>query len=129
MALIHFNANNVQPTSSFDPIPAGKYLAIITDSEMRTTKAGTGEYLELTFQILEDEHKGRLVWSRLNLQNPNPLAVEIAQGELSAICRAVDDPNDRAIPHESQRHRSRALCLCASQKRGRDADPDADREQ
>ena len=64
-----FNANEVDPAVGFDPIPAGKYLAIITESEMKPTKAGTGQYLQLTFQVLEGQYKGRLVWARLNLDN------------------------------------------------------------
>lgn len=84
-----FNANDVDPATDFEPIPADKYLAVITDSEMKPTKSGNGHYLELTFQVIEGPYKNRLLWSRLNLDNPNELAVQIAQGELSAICRAV----------------------------------------
>lgn len=84
-----FDANRVDPASGFDPIPAGKYLAAITESEMKPTKAGTGQYLQLTFQVLDGPHKGRLLWARLNLDNPNATAVQIAQAELSAVCRAV----------------------------------------
>ncbi len=84
-----FNANEVEPAVGFDPVPAGKYLAVITDSKMKPTKSGVGNFLELTFQILEGEHKGRLVWARLNLDNPNAMTVKIARAELSAICRAV----------------------------------------
>ena len=84
-----FDANNVDPASDFEPIPAGKYLVTITNTEMKQTKSGTGHYLELTFQVLDGQYKGRLLWSRLNLDNPNAQAVQIAQGELSAICRAV----------------------------------------
>jgi len=84
-----FNANEVDPAVGFDPIPAGKYVAAITESEMKPTKAGTGQYLQLTFQVLEGEYKGRLLWARLNLDNPSDMAVKIARAELSAICRAV----------------------------------------
>ncbi len=87
--LAGFDASQVEPTSTFDPIPAGKYLAMITASEMKANKAGTGSYLELVFTILEGEHKGRQLWHRLNLENPNELAVKIARAELSAICRAT----------------------------------------
>jgi len=46
-------------------------------------------------------YKGRKLWARLNLDNPNPTAVEIARGELSAICRAVGvmQPGDSAKLH------------------------------
>lgn len=84
-----FNANEVEPAVGFDPIPAGKYLAVITESEMKPTKSGVGQYLQFTFQIIDGEHKGRLLWARLNLDNPNATTVKIARAELSAICRAV----------------------------------------
>ena len=84
-----FDANNVDPASDYEPLPAGKYLVTITNSEMKPTRNGNGHYLELTFQVLDGQYKGRLLWSRLNLDNPNAQAVQIAQGELSAICRAV----------------------------------------
>ena len=96
-----FDANQVDPATSFDPIPAGKYLAAITGSEMKPTKNGSGSYLELTFTILEGEHKGRTQWARLNLNNPNDTAVKIARAELSAICRAVGvmQPRDSVELH------------------------------
>lgn len=96
-----FDANQVEPSSNFEPIPAGKYPAAITDSEMKATKAGTGNYLALTFQILDGPYKGRLLWARLNLNNPNAQAVQIARAELSAICRAVGvlAPNDSVELH------------------------------
>jgi len=97
-----FNANEVEPTTDFDPIPAGKYEAVITESEVKPNKAGTGSYLQITFQILEGEYKGRFLWARLNLDNPNATAVKIARGELSAICRAVGvmHPKDSVELHD-----------------------------
>jgi hypothetical protein len=68
-----FDANQVEPTGDFDPIPAGKYLAVITDSEMKPNKAGTGSLLD----------------------NPNATAVQIARADLSAICRAVGVPSPK----------------------------------
>jgi len=84
-----FNAHEVEPTTEFEPLPAGKYLAAITESEMKPTKSGGGSYLKLTFQILDGPHKGRKLWSHLNLNHSNPTTVQIARGELSAVCRAV----------------------------------------
>jgi len=84
-----FNANEVDPNVAFEPVPAGKYVAAIVASEMKPTKSGVGNYLELSFQVIEGQYKGRVLWARLNLDNPNPTTVKIARGELSAICRAV----------------------------------------
>jgi hypothetical protein len=96
-----FDANTVEPSGDFEPIPAGKYLAVITESEMKPTKAGTGHYLQLTFQVIEGPYQNRLLWARLNIDNPNAQARKIAQGELSAICRAVGvlAPNDSVELH------------------------------
>lgn len=96
-----FDANTVEPAGDFEPLPAGKYVAVITESEMKPTKAGTGNYLQLTLQILEGPYQNRLLWARLNLDNPNETARKIAQGELSAICRAVGvlAPNDSVELH------------------------------
>ena len=97
-----FDAKEVDPASDFDPVPAGKYVAAIIASEMKPTKAGTGQFLELTFQVLEGDYKNRLLWTRLNLDNPNATAVQIARAELSAICRAIGvmAPNDSVELHD-----------------------------
>lgn len=90
MAAIDFNARDVDPAKGFDPIPAGTYVAVITESEEKATKAGTGSYLQLTFEVTEGQYQGRKLWARLNLNNPNDQAVAIARAELSAICHAVN---------------------------------------
>lgn len=83
-----FDATTVDPSGVFDPVPAGDYPAVMVDSEWRHTRTG-GRYLNLTWRLDGGEHDGRLVWQMLNLDNPNPKAVEIAQKELSAISHAT----------------------------------------
>lgn len=87
-----FNTEEV-PESIFEPIPAGDYKALITESEMKTTKSRTGEYLELKIEITEGEHAGRTFFERLNIKNPNEKAVEIAYQTLAKICKAVNKNN------------------------------------
>lgn len=101
MSTLNFDANTVEPSAGFEPVPAGKYPAVITDSEMKLTKNGNGQYLELVFEIIDGPCKGRRVWARLNLENPSVQAVEIARSELSAICRAVNvmTPRDSVELH------------------------------
>lgn len=104
MPTLNFNASEVEPNIGFHPVPAGKYIAVITDSEMKDTRSGTGRYLQLEFEITEGEYRGRKLWSRLNLENPNPEAVRMARGDLSAICRAVNvlTPKDSIELHNLQ---------------------------
>jgi hypothetical protein len=98
----NFDAREVEPMDTFAPVPAGNYIAAIVESEMKPTKTGNGRYLELKFQVIEGEHKGRNLWARLNLDNPNELAVKIARSDLSAICRAVGvmQPKDSCELHD-----------------------------
>lgn len=119
MADLHgFNANQVEPAKDFDPLPAGKYLAMVTASEMKPNKAGTGQFLELTFQILEGEYQNRLVWARFNLNHPNELAVKIAQAELAALCRAVGV----MTPRDSVELHNLPLVIKVKCKRRKDTD-------
>lgn len=102
MASLNFDALAVEPQQSFDALPPGRYEVIITDSEMKHTKAGTGQYLQLTFSVTGGQHDGRKLWSRLNLVNPNAMAVGIAERELSAICHCVGimTPTDSEELHD-----------------------------
>ena len=97
-----FNAEQVSPMGDRSPIPAGNYRCAAIKSEWKATKSGTGRYLEFTWQVLEGEHQGRMLWSRLNLENQNSQAVSIARSELSSICRATGKlhPRDTAEMHD-----------------------------
>ena len=89
MAQVNFNAAEVSTESQFSPVPNGDYPVIITESEMKETQSGDGQYLQLVLEVIDGPYKGRKVWERLNLVNKNQTAVEIAQRSLSQICHAV----------------------------------------
>ena len=84
-----FDANQVDPNVVYEPLPAGWYKAVITTSEEKPTKAQTGSYLQLSLEVIEGPMQGRKLTDRLNLNNPNATASEIAYRTLSAICHAV----------------------------------------
>lgn len=96
-----FDASTVEPANDFDPIPAGTYVAIITGSEIKPTKDGSGEYLELTFQIIEGDYTNRLLWARLSLNHAKDIVARIARSQLADICKSVGvlKPNDSAELH------------------------------
>ena len=88
----NFDASTVAPATEFQALPSGEYLMAITESQMKETKGGTGQYLQMRFTVLNaavHEHIGRKVFVRLNLINANQTTADIAQRELSAICHAV----------------------------------------
>jgi hypothetical protein len=89
MDLNGFNAAEIDPNTVYEPIPAGWYKVVFTEAEEKPTKAQTGSYLQISAEVIEGEYQGRKLIERLNLNNPNSTAVEIAQRTLSAICRGV----------------------------------------
>lgn len=102
MSNLGFNAEEVEPNDDFQPLPAGEYKVMVTDSEMKENSKGTGSYLQLRLDVIEGEYENRVVFDRLNLQNTNQTAVEIAQRQLSALCRAVGvmQPQDSSDLHD-----------------------------
>lgn len=96
-----FDSTTVEASTGYEPIPAGQYKCVATSSEWRATKNGEGRYIEFTWEIVEGNYTGRLIWSRLNLENANQQAVEIARKELSSICKAVGvaTPRDTSELH------------------------------
>lgn len=89
MAQLNFDANTVAPQQAFEPLPAGWYQVQIIESEMKPTRNGSGAYLQLTMEVLSGQYANRKIFDRLNLQNANQVAVEIAYQTLSAICHAT----------------------------------------
>lgn len=84
-----FDASTIETLSPFDPLPMGKYLAQAVGSDLTVTKDGLGQSLVVEIEILEGKYKGRKVWERFNLQNRSKQAVEIAERNLAAFCKAV----------------------------------------
>lgn len=91
----------------FEPITPGDYVALIVASEKKETKAKTGYYLELTFQIIEGKFKERRLWDRLNLWNQNKTAVKISNQRLAEIRQAVGVLN----PSSSEELHDKPLAL------------------
>src|SRR5687767_5714076 len=97
-----FNANEHESMREFDPLPQGRYLAAIVASERKLNSKNAGSHLRLDFEILEGQYQGRHLFAQINLENPNPEAVRIAQIELAQICKCVNvlQPKDSIELHD-----------------------------
>ncbi len=82
-----FNANDFEDT--FSPLPEGDYEVEIIDSVLVENSKQTGQFLKLTLKVLSGDGKGRQLFDNFNLVHVNPKAVEIAQSQFAALCRAV----------------------------------------
>lgn len=84
-----FDTHSVEPQQDFDVIPPGKYPVMIEKAEIKLTKSQNGHYLELTLLVLDGPCKNRKVWDRINIQNPNQQAQDIALSQLAALGQAL----------------------------------------
>lgn len=87
--MVQLNFDASQFDNVFDTIPDGWYIAQIKSSEMKPNSKLTGSYLNLELEIVEGEHKGRILYDILNIDNPNKTAQEIAYKTLASICHAT----------------------------------------
>lgn len=88
----NYDANHHEPAAPREVLPAGWYAMQIVKSEVRETKDHTGRYLWLEFEIVEAYHphlKGRKTWDRLNMWITSEKAVDIANRQMSSLCRAT----------------------------------------
>lgn len=78
-------------------LPDGDYLCEVTDGEMRSTKAGTGRYVWLELTVIDGPHKGRKLWDRINVQNPNPKAEAIGRRQYAQLCLSAGFKSDEKV--------------------------------
>lgn len=107
MANLNVDLTNTEASKPMEVMPPHWAVAVIDASEVKPTKKAqeAQQYpsaenaanrndclLQLTLKIVEGDHKGRLLWTRLNIRNANEVAQRIAEEELAAICDAVGHP-------------------------------------
>jgi hypothetical protein len=88
MAEIRFNPEAVEDDGvDFAPLPQGRYLVEIIESDTRPTKSGGGEYVHLKMRVVEGPYENRLLFDNLNYINQNATAQQIGQKNLRRLCR------------------------------------------
>lgn len=84
-----FNANQYEPNQGIGVHPpASKIPFTITGTEIKETKNSTPDNVQAML-IIEFTSPIGMVVNRYNIKNDNPKTVEIAYGQLSALCRAI----------------------------------------
>lgn len=89
MARINFDVDSVEPSvNTYELLPRGRYMVMAINSDVKDTKAGDGQYIEWTFEVMDGQYKGRRLWERMNINNRNKTTEDIAQRNLSALAKA-----------------------------------------
>jgi hypothetical protein len=90
MAQFNFDSSTVAPReNNYELLPAGDYVAQVTESAIDPLKSGNGQCLKLTVTVLQEGHNGRKIFCRLNVQHSNPQTEQIAQQQLRELCDAI----------------------------------------
>lgn len=88
------NINDLPDSNNnFDPIPAGDYNVTISAADVKETKAGNGEMIILTMNVLGPTHMGRVLFANINIVNPSEQAEQIGRSQLKAIMQAINLQN------------------------------------
>ena len=84
-----FSASEAPAQTDYSPIPAGWYNARITEADLKDTKAGTGKYIKVRYDVTSGPHAGRVVFGMVTVRNPNAKAEEIGRQQIGKMCRAL----------------------------------------
>ena len=85
-----FNRDEMpEGSGNFDPIPAGWYTAQIAKAELKDTKDGTGQYINMQMTITGPSYQGRVVFAMINIRNKSQKAEEIGRQQLGDLMRAL----------------------------------------
>jgi hypothetical protein len=86
----NFDVENA-PIDTYDVLPPNDYTAIITKVELKRTRAMTGQYVSIAFQIIDEgDFAGRNVWDNLCIVHPKDSVMMIAKKRLGELCRACN---------------------------------------
>lgn len=78
-----------QSDRNYDLIPEGWYTVKITQADVKPTKSGTGEKIDVRYDILGPTQQGRVIFGSVNIRNQSAQAEQIGRQQLGEIMRAI----------------------------------------
>lgn len=90
--------------NSYPPIPAGKRLAVLEESEYIENKDKTGMNMKLVWQIIEEPNKGSKLFEYLCLEHPRVSTVQQAWRTFNKINDLCGFPAGKRALDSSQLH-------------------------
>lgn len=94
MAQINLNLSGFNPYGdTYELLPPGEYPVRITQGDLKHAKNGSGQYLNLRYDVIDGPSKGRILFDTLSLWSQNATAREIAARRLKSIGMAIKVAN------------------------------------
>jgi len=88
-----FNADDLpQSDRNYDLIPEGWYNVTITKADLGITKSGTGQKIDVRYDITGPTQQGRVIFQAINIRNQSQQAENIGRQQLGEIVRAIGLP-------------------------------------
>lgn len=81
---------NAKSGSQYAQVPSGDYVVACVGEQEKQNSKKTGHYIQLDFEIQEGEFMGEKLVDRINHDNPNETARNIAWGTLKQLGQAID---------------------------------------
>ena len=88
--------NNVSTQSAggnqqkdYSPLPNGDYAVTVDRVTEKSTKAGNGTLIDVSFKVNDGDNKGRLLFNSFLISHPNPKASSIGLQQLDRFLKAV----------------------------------------
>lgn len=82
---LQFDATTVNPQGDRTPVPDGEYPVILTSTEIKHSNQ-TDSMINCGMKITEGPLSGKMIFTNINYRNGNPVAQQIGQERLSALC-------------------------------------------
>jgi hypothetical protein len=84
---------NVQTQSnekkSYEPLSDDNYTVTLNRVGEKSTKAGNGTLIDVSFQVSDGEFKNRLIWDSFLISHPNPKAAGIGLQRLDRMLKSI----------------------------------------
>jgi len=84
-----FDTTKEEGSPAYEPLPAGSYVASITEAQVGSLKTGKGQAVLLTWEIQGGAHHGRIVFDRVIVNHESEQAMKFGRRKLKDICTAV----------------------------------------
>lgn len=99
-----FNADNVDGSfGSYDPVPAGKYPAVLESTEFKTARANpNNRFIQFVWTLTDGDYAGRKIYDVVMRQADNDMSVQIGNQKLKAIVSIFGPANDTSEWHDRE---------------------------